>query len=380
MGVLRRVAIVVGYVVLVAAIATVIVLAHLGAQQHRCTQEVTNFSILIDGTEGHNLIDEAAMHRWFKAHGVHPDGLTLDEVNLAELESVAMEHSAVSRANAYMTHAGYVEMNIVQREPIMRFKVDGYDHYVARDGHIFKAMGGYAAYVPVVTGNYKPLFTRDFAGSFDEFIEDSIASMHREIGHCEQLKYPIYRDKNKANSRLKSVRDSVIYKSWFMSEEKHAALVANLELFKEAFAKRKTEEIGKYDKQLASLEKRQERLYDNITAVNKRKGDFENLEKFVSYILRDSFWGAEITQVIISESRAGDMLIKLVPRSGGFVIDFGEVERIEDKFNALSRFYSSVLRSVGWDAYREISVRYDGQVVCREAIKRDGDNSNNNKS
>ena len=48
---LKKIAIVLGYVLLVAAIITVMVFAHIGAQQHRNTQQVTYFSISIDGAE-----------------------------------------------------------------------------------------------------------------------------------------------------------------------------------------------------------------------------------------------------------------------------------------------------------------------------------------
>ena len=367
---LKKIAIVLGYVLLVAAIITVMVFAHIGAQQHRNTQQVTYFSISIDGAEGHNLIDEAAMHRWFKHHNVHPEGRTIEEVDLATLESVALQHSAVAGANAFITHEGYIEMSIVQREPIMRFKVDGYDHYVARDGHVFKATNGYAAYVPVVTGSYTPLFDQEYVGEMRAFVADSISSMHRRIDDLEQLKFGIYRESKKAKSRLRNVRDSVVHKSWFMSEERYESSKEALKLYKEAYEHRHNDEEAEREKSIAQLEKRQETIYSTINTLRKREADFHRLEEFVAYILANNFWSAEITQVVASESGSGDMLLKLVPRSGDFIIDFGEVTNIETKFKSLERFYQSVLGSVGWDAYSTISVRYDGQVVCRESAKR----------
>ena len=368
---LKRIAIVVGYVLLVAAIIAVVVLAHISAKQHRSTQQVTGFSICIDGAEGHNLIDEASMNRWFKLHDIHPEGHTIEQVDLAMLESVALQHSAVAAANAFITHDGYIEMSIVQREPIMRLKVDGYNHYVARDGHIFKASDGYAAYVPVITGGYKPLFESDYAGDIANFVLDSIHSLRRKIDDIEREKFSIYRESKKAKGRLHEVRDSVIHKSWFMSKERHESLTEALKLYIEAFEHRHNDEERMREKRVEELEKQQSSIYDNINMMRKRDADFENLKSFVDYVLRDDFWGAEITQVVISESGSGDMLLKLIPRSGDFIIDFGEVTNTEKKFKSLEHFYSSVLSSVGWDTYNYVSVRYDGQLVCHKAPTRE---------
>lgn len=368
---LKRIAIVVGYVLLVAAIIAVVVLAHIGAKQHRSTQQVTGFSICIDGAEGHNLIDEASMNRWFKLHDIHPEGHTIEQVDLAMLESVALQHSAVAAANAFITHDGYIEMSIVQREPIMRLKVDGYNHYVARDGHIFKASDGYAAYVPVMTGGYKPFFDSDFVGDIANFVLDSIHSLRRKIDDIEQEKFSIYRDSKRAKGRLREVKDSVVHKSWFMSKERHESLTEALKLYIEAFEHRHNDEERIREKRVEELEKQQSSIYDYINMMRKRDADFENLKSFVEYVLRDEFWGAEITQVVISESGSGDMLLKLIPRSGDFIIDFGEVINTERKFKSLERFYSSVLSSVGWDAYNYVSVRYDGQLVCHKTPTRE---------
>lgn len=367
---LKRIAIVLGYVLLVAAIIAVVVLAHISAKQHRSTQQVTGFSICIDGAEGHNLINEASMNRWLRLQGVHPEGCTIAQINLATLESVAMQHSAVAAANAFITHDGYIEMSIVQREPIMRLKVDGYNHYVARDGHIFRANDGYAAYVPVMTGGYKPFFDSDFTGNVANFVIDSVHSMKRKIDEIERMKFAIYRNIKRANNRLIEVRDSSIHKSWFMSKERHESLTEALKLYIEAYEHRHNDEERLREKRIEELDKQQSGIYDKINMMRKREADFENLKSFVDYISNDDFWGAEITQVVISESGSGDMLLKLIPRSGDFIIDFGEVTNTEQKLKALERFYSNVLSSVGWEAYNYVSVRYDGQLVCHEAPRK----------
>lgn len=364
---LRKIVTIIGYALLVAAIVAVVLLAHRGAENHRATSVVTGFSITVDGADSHSLVDEMSMHSWLYEHDVHPEGRMIDEVNLAVLESVVLEHNAVAEANAYITHDGYVSMNIVQREPIMRLKMEGYDSYVARDGHVFATMRGYAAYVPVITGNYRMVFDGAFAGSVKKFVTDTLAALHKEIEFCEHQKYPIYRDKRRAKSRFKAVSDSTVNRPIFMSDAKYESLCEGLALYKEAYAQRHEAEELKRDKEIEQLSDKQQKLYGRISEIRKREEDFERLEQFVSYVNADEFWSAEITQVVISESGSQAMQLMLIPRSGSFVVDMGDLSDIKTKLKSLRLFYDKVLSSVGWDAYNHISVRYDGQVVCREA-------------
>jgi cell division protein FtsQ len=59
------------------------------------------------------------------------------------------------------------------------------------------------------------------------------------------------------------------------------------------------------------------------------------------------------------------MELRFVPRSGNFVVDLGEPSGYDTKLSNLYRFYNKGLDNIGWDKYRSISLRYEGQVVCR---------------
>jgi cell division protein FtsQ len=59
------------------------------------------------------------------------------------------------------------------------------------------------------------------------------------------------------------------------------------------------------------------------------------------------------------------MELRFVPRSGNFVVDLGAPSDYDTKLSNLYRFYNKGLDNVGWDKYRSISLRYEGQVVCR---------------
>ena len=56
--------------------------------------------------------------------------------------------------------------------------------------------------------------------------------------------------------------------------------------------------------------------------------------------------------------------MRLVPRSGNFIIEFGTLANYEEKLEKLRKFYDKGLSHIGWEHYRKVDVRYDKQVIC----------------
>ncbi len=363
---LKKIGKVLGYMLLLAAIVAAIVYAHIGARDHRTTQQVTSFDIHIDGGGSHMLVDVESMYRWFAEHGVSPEGKSIDEVELATLEHIAMKHSAIAEANAYMTYDGRIDMTIIQRKPIARLRIKGgYDHYISNDGTLFHATDGYAAYVPVITGDYKPVIGVDFAGNMHQYIEDSIAMLNRQITTLEHDKYQIYYDRQRTKSRNKAVQDSSLKRPKWESDEKYKSREANLKLFKEAHEREFKKKDAEYAKRIDELSTKQERLREVVSRLTAADGDFCRLTEFIQSIVNDSFWSAEVTQLVITTSDRGEIVMGLIPRSGNFYIDLGDTHNCSTKLQNVRKFYDKVLRNVGWDKYSKISVRYDGQIVCQ---------------
>lgn len=90
---------------------------------------------------------------------------------------------------------------------------------------------------------------------------------------------------------------------------------------------------------------------------------------FVKLTSADPFWNAEIVQIDVREKAGAPAWkkpdIELVPRVGNHIIAFGTTDNARGKLAKLRLFYRSVLDYEGWDRYRHIDIRYDGQVVCR---------------
>jgi cell division protein FtsQ len=85
----------------------------------------------------------------------------------------------------------------------------------------------------------------------------------------------------------------------------------------------------------------------------------KQIKKIDSYILKDSFWSAQIAQIDITSNRT----FELIPVVGNHIIEFGDGNDCEKKFHRLFIFYKEVLSKTGFDKYARVDVQYDGEVI-----------------
>lgn len=83
------------------------------------------------------------------------------------------------------------------------------------------------------------------------------------------------------------------------------------------------------------------------------------IKKLSAYIVSDKFWMAQIAQLDITPGKN----FEIIPTVGNHIIEFGDGNNYENKFNRLFGFYKEVLSKVGFDKYSRISVQYDRQVI-----------------
>jgi len=91
-------------------------------------------------------------------------------------------------------------------------------------------------------------------------------------------------------------------------------------------------------------------LHTEIAAEVFRTADF---------IRKDSLWDAQIAQIYVNK----DHEIELIPRVGSQRILLGDADSLDVKFHNLLIFYKKALPRVGWDAYKEINIKYANQVI-----------------
>ncbi len=317
-----------------------------------------------DSTARGNLVTTATVRGWIDRSGIPTLGAPASEVDLQALERLIARNGFVARADAHIAYTGELHIAVSQRKPLVRLLVDGYDLYVTAGGYVFPAPRASAVYVPVVTGSYRPPFAADCDGLLDESLRSELARSRERIAGMEREKYPFFRREQRNDEHIRALRRMYARKGWFEPDERFAARVAELRRRKAELRRSYRYEAQCIEAGIETITKRQEAERARQKNLEKSYEDFRKLLTFVEQLGEDDFWQAEIVQIVASTAPSGALEVDLIPRSGDFVVRLGRLEQVEQKLDRLAVFYRQGLPRVGWDAYRSIDVRFDGQVVC----------------
>ncbi len=80
----------------------------------------------------------------------------------------------------------------------------------------------------------------------------------------------------------------------------------------------------------------------------------------VEYINKDKFLKAWIDQIFVTRSGS----FELIPKNGSHVVEFGDIQDMDEKFKKLILFYKDGLTHVGWNNYQRINLKFKNQIVC----------------
>ena len=277
-------------------------------RQHHDSLHIGEVKIeILDSTATSRLVSGEIVEKQLKKRGFKLVGESVSDVEFLAIKEQIEKNDFIERADIYTTLSGVMHIDITQRKPVMRLLVNGYNSYITSSGYIFRTPKESAYYTPVITGTFRPLTSPQFEGSTEEFYK----------------------------AELKRLR------------EKRAALLTS---------KSSPENIAKAQQRLRKREAR----------VTARHDDLTRLTAFVQQIGNDDFWRAEVVQFVADTTSMGRLSLRLIPRSGGHTIEFGELEDIEAKMARLEKFYEEGLTKLGWDRFKTIDIRYDKQVICRE--------------
>jgi len=90
-----------------------------------------------------------------------------------------------------------------------------------------------------------------------------------------------------------------------------------------------------------------------------------DLAEIAGHTRGDALWSGQIVQLYVNQDRD----IEIVPRVGTQLLLLGDARNLRGKLDRLEVFYREILPKVGSDAYRRVSVKYEGQIICE---RRDG--------
>lgn len=105
----------------------------------------------------------------------------------------------------------------------------------------------------------------------------------------------------------------------------------------------------------------------NVPDMGEDSAGMEQRRQIVALVRKiqaDSFWNAQVSQVIVAS--AGNY--ELMPVLGDQRIIVGSLADIDDKLSNLYAFYKNVLNRIGWDKYQTLDLRYHGQVVAKPSL------------
>ena len=98
---------------------------------------------------------------------------------------------------------------------------------------------------------------------------------------------------------------------------------------------------------------------EKIRISRKAGSEYMKLWKLAKNINQDIFLSALIEQIDIQKNNE----ILLVPKLGKQKIEFGDLANISQKLKKIKAFYQNEMKKTGWNKYKKLSVKWDGQIV-----------------
>ena len=306
--------------------------------------------------------------KWIEEEKIPTVGEPVDCVPIGRIEERIARDGFTEKVVAYIDTKGVLHISVNQRNPVFRLLADGRNCYVTEDGYVFDAPNTASVYVPVVTGDYRPPFAPHYRGLVRLSINRDQAKLTEEIWQLERSKRPRYEGIERFGDSMRAERRRFIKPRWWMLEKdddpEFLKRVHDLRREKKLNRRRFRYMRNSYRDTIRQISREQQSRREGQKKLEKNYADFINLLIFVGKVEKDAFWRSEVVQIVAHSTPAGVLEVDLVPRSGKFIIRFGRLERIDEKFVKLRRFYHLGLARAGWDTYRTIDVRYENQVIC----------------
>ena len=309
--------------------------------EYMSQQRVTEIIIsLPDSTETHCFTSTAQIRQQLEESGLKMENELVGNVDAVNISQYLAKKGFVRDVDAYVTYGGKMYIDIWQHKPVLRMLCGGMNSYVTAEGYIFRVPNGSSYYTSVVTGSYKPRFARDYEGVVFDYFDEAVERENQGIDELGKQLSALRRKQEKCAEQL--------------SESKRAE------------ADKYREELAQMNAQEEELTKQHRTLEDRKKKLQRKCEDFANLANFVAKVSNDPFWSAEIVQYVADTTYVGDISLRMVPRSGNFVIEFGTLNNSDEKLAKLRKFYDKGLSYMGWDRYKMVDVRYDKQIICTE--------------
>lgn len=312
-----------------------------------------------NGSERHRFATTDDVRKQLARSNLNVQGTAIDCVDKLKIACEIAKNSYVKDVDVYATCLGTLYIDIEQHTPVLRMLSGGYNCYITASGEVFRSPSGAACHTPVVTGSFRPIFRPDFEGSIVDHYAKLLASEDKEVA---MLNKDISVSKQAYRSCVERIRqlEKSKRRKLFEKEDSYQQRLVGIEKEKKQCQQKRAQLRAEREQ----LQKKKQRVLQRKAKLINGRNDLLCLIGFVDQIKQDSYWSEEITQFDIRRNSLGEISLRLMPRSGDFMVEFGTLADRDVKLAKLRKFYNEGLSHIGLSYYKTIDVRYEKQVIC----------------
>lgn len=115
-------------------------------------------TVLIKDSADRHFIDKRDVLAILKNADIHPVNQPLRYINTEIIERKIAQNELIDRVNVYKTPSGNINIEVMQKTPILRIFSPQGSYYIDERGHVMPVSTRYATYLPIASGNIEKSF------------------------------------------------------------------------------------------------------------------------------------------------------------------------------------------------------------------------------
>ncbi|MFI3328759.1 MAG: hypothetical protein SNH79_04865 [Rikenellaceae bacterium] len=377
---------------------------------------------IVEGAEDGKIVTVEMVEKLLSDAQIVTTNIPLNSLSLLDVMDAILQSEYVEQVNVNTRYNGDLIIKVWPRYATARLLLDGYDCYLNSRGYIFAVPEGSAMRTHVVTGSYKPMFTRRFSGQIDDIVEERCAKIDEAVAAINESMEPVLERHGKVQKRLNYANNRYSGQGQSEPDDVYQRRIDKLRAENAAIRDSCSRVLRVVDRDLNALLERRRKLERERYDLYGRREDIYHLAAFVEVLRADSFWNEEVIQINAATGSHGEITVSLSLRSTKMKVNIGSISprarevdrgrglplgsaeerafddqlrlvydgdlvigltnderanRIDavrrysaEKLRDMRRVYNEILPRSGWDAYSEIALEYDGIVVCTHRRRR----------
>lgn len=130
-------------------------------------------NVIINDSATLRFVSVADIHRVIKEKDMDPVGISMQLVKPDVYEKMLASLPRIKQVECYKSPDATFNVEIMQREPILRIVNSGKGYYIDSDGSVMPLSNSFAAYVPVATGAVTESFAKNELYRFALFLKEN---------------------------------------------------------------------------------------------------------------------------------------------------------------------------------------------------------------